>query len=56
MTVHRIYTEELDDDRSYWECDCGTSGSASTQKVDIASDKHIPEDDHRVDVNKPHHL
>jgi len=55
VTEHKIYTEELEDnpDRSYWECSCGAGGSASTFKVDIASDRHIKEGDSRIDTNRP---
>lgn len=56
MKVHRIYKEELDDnERAYWECDCGSSGSCMTFNVDIAADRHIDygAGDQRVDTNKP---
>lgn len=56
MTEHKIYTEEIEDsdgERSYWECSCGAGGSAATYKVDIASDRHIKEEDTRIDTNKP---
>jgi hypothetical protein len=51
-TEHRIYTEHVHD-RWYWECSCGRSGSSSAHRVDLASDRHIPEDEMRVDTNRP---
>jgi hypothetical protein len=41
--VVQIYDLPDDDERSYWECSCGRSGSAASWRVDIASDKHIVE-------------
>lgn len=35
--------EDVDNDRSYWNCDCGIGGSCPSYKVDIAAEKHIPE-------------
>lgn len=35
--------EDVDNDRSYWMCDCGRAGSCDSYKVDIAAEKHIPE-------------
>lgn len=57
MTIHhKIHTyEEDDDERCYWECSCGSSGSAPAWKVDLASDKHIKYDigETRSDISKP---
>jgi hypothetical protein len=55
MVEHKIYTEELEDNpnRSYWECSCGSSGSASSDRVDLASDKHLKDGDTRIDTNRP---
>lgn len=36
-------SEDVDNDRSYWECDCGMAGSSPSYKVDLAAEKHIPE-------------
>ena len=41
MTEHIIQMEEIDDERTHWECSCGRGGTAASWKVDIASDKHI---------------
>jgi len=49
MTEHIIQMEDIDDDRTAWECSCGRSGSAASWKVDVASDKHIREGEGRVD-------
>jgi hypothetical protein len=52
--IHKIYTEYDDDtDRAHWSCSCGAGGSASCDRVDLASDKHIVEGEHRIDTNKP---
>lgn len=41
---HIIETEDdVDNDRSYWQCDCGAAGSCATYKVDFAAEKHVPE-------------
>jgi hypothetical protein len=56
MTEHKIYTYPEDkDERCYWICSCGHSGSAAAWKADLASDKHIKYDegDGRTDTNKP---
>lgn len=39
----RIDMDDSDDDRYYWECDCGHSGSGSGGylKAELHSDKHI---------------
>lgn len=34
-------TEDPDNDRVYWTCDCGHGGSAASWTVDIAAEKHI---------------
>ena len=39
IEIHR----DGDTDRSYWECDCGAAGSAATDRVDIAAEKHVGE-------------
>lgn len=49
VTIHREDDAGLRETRAYWECSCGTSGSAAEHKVDEASDRHIPEGDQRVD-------
>jgi hypothetical protein len=43
VNAHVIEIYEDDDDRAYWECDCGRAGSGPSYKVDIAAEKHIPE-------------
>ena len=51
--THRIRTSDEDEDeRCHWECDCGTSGSAASWKVDLASDRHVDHErgDIRIDV------
>ncbi len=51
--THRIRTNYSNDDRHSWECSCGAGGSVSSDRdVDIASDKHIPEGDHRIDGHR----
>jgi hypothetical protein len=30
-----------DEGRSHWECDCGAAGSAPTERVEIAAEKHV---------------
>ena len=50
-TTHRVYTE-YEDERGYWECSCGHGGSASADRVELASDKHIPEGDRRIDTTR----
>lgn len=47
--VHRIHTE-YEGERGRWECSCGMAGSAPVENVDLASDRHIPDGDGRVDV------
>jgi hypothetical protein len=37
--------EDVDNDRAYWQCDCGHAGSASSDRVDLAAEKRIPEGD-----------
>jgi hypothetical protein len=54
-TEHRIHTEH-EGERAYWECSCGRGGSAEWDRVDLASDKHIPEGDRRVDTTRPFDL
>lgn len=55
VTEHRIHTrdDEEDEERSIWECSCGSGGSAATHRVDIASDQHIPAGDTRIDTSRP---
>jgi hypothetical protein len=36
-------SEDVDNDRTYWECSCGNGGSAASWKVDIAAEKHVAE-------------
>lgn len=51
MTVkerHAIEIEDADNDRAYWQCDCGMAGSAPGWRVDIAAEKHVPQDAHVV--------
>jgi hypothetical protein len=51
---HRIYTEfDVEPERAFWECSCGASGTAPNYTVDLASDRHIPKDEMRIDTNKP---
>jgi hypothetical protein len=50
QVVHRVRQWE-NDGRYEWECDCGIGGSTGDQlQTDLASDKHIPEEDMRIDV------
>ena len=49
MTEHIIQMEEIDDERTSWECSCGRGGSAASWKVDEASHKHIGAEDRRID-------
>ena len=53
MTEHRI-TVDSEEDRAYWECDCGRSGSCAEYRVDLKSDEHIDYDagDRRIDVSR----
>jgi len=52
--THKIYTEhDAEPERAFWECSCGASGTAPNYTVDLASDRHIPEGDMRVDTNRP---
>lgn len=55
--VHEIHTFSSDDPedfRQYWECSCGKGGSVGEfGDPDIAADKHIPEGESRINVNKP---
>lgn len=53
MITHKIYTHEIDENRSYWECSCGRSGTADSIGIDVVSDWHIPEGHRRVDTNRP---
>lgn len=39
---HVVEISDNDGERSYWECDCGSSGSAPSCNVDFAAEKHIP--------------
>lgn len=52
--VHRVFID-YDTVRSSWECSCGRSGSADSDRVDVASDKHIDYDagERRVDTSSP---
>jgi len=50
-TTHRIFTEDTGDERAYWQCSCGTGGSAASWKVDLASDRHIGPNDRRIDCS-----
>lgn len=49
---HKVY-QYSEDGRDYWECSCGSGGSASEGKGDLASDEHIQPGESRVDVNRP---
>lgn len=41
---HKIYIE-TEDERDYWECSCGRSGSTTEGRGDWAAEKHLqPED------------
>lgn len=50
---HRIYTEDDGSLRARWECSCGAAGSAPSERVDLASDKHVRDGESRVDTNRP---
>jgi len=45
MTADHIIemNEDIDNDRTYWECSCGHGGSAASWKVDVAAEKHVAE-------------
>jgi hypothetical protein len=45
MTADHVIemSEDVDNDRAYWECSCSSAGSASTWTVDVAAEKHIAE-------------
>lgn len=46
MEKHVIEITELEAGHSYWECDCGTSGSCPAEAdVGIAAERHIPQDE-----------
>lgn len=46
MENHIIEITETEGDRSYWECECGTSGSCPAEAdVGIAAERHIPQDE-----------
>ena len=49
MTEHVIQMQDIDDERTAWECSCGRGGSAASWDVDEASDRHIPEGEGRAD-------
>jgi hypothetical protein len=55
--THEVYTfasDDPEDTRQYFECSCGRGGSVDEfGDIDAHADKHIPEGEHRVDVNKP---
>lgn len=38
-----VMSEDVDNDRVYWECSCGHAGSAASWTVDLAAEKHIGE-------------
>jgi len=39
---HTIEITELNQGRSYWECDCGIAGSCPSYNVEIVAERHIP--------------
>jgi hypothetical protein len=51
-TEHKIYMY-TEGGRDYWECSCGMAGSCREGDGDLASDRHIGDDEMRIDVNKP---
>ena len=54
LADHRIHTDRDGiSSRARWECSCGAAGSAPSETVDLASDKHIREGESRVDTNRP---
>lgn len=42
---HIIEIIELEDERSYWSCDCGIAGSCATYKVELVAENHVPDDE-----------
>lgn len=36
-------SEDVDNDRAYWECSCGNGGSAASWKADVVAEKHVSE-------------
>lgn len=33
--------DDADNDRTYWTCACGAGGSAASDRVDIAAERHV---------------
>ena len=42
---HIIEIIELNEEYSYWSCDCGAAGSCPSPNVDVAAERHIPDDE-----------
>lgn len=45
MTADHVIEMQADNDRTYWTCECGMAGSASSDRVDVAAEKHIRNDE-----------
>lgn len=41
IKLHVIEIVDVDDDRAYWECTCGSGGSAPTEQLGLAAEKHV---------------
>ena len=41
-----------DDGRSHWECDCGVAGSAPTESIEIAAERHVDPDEMVTYLNR----
>lgn len=48
---HKVFMETVDG-RDYWECSCGSSGSAPEGNGDLASDRHIKPEESRADISQ----
>lgn len=48
---HKVFIE-TEDERDYWECSCGRSGSTTEGRGYLASDQHIKFGETRADTNR----
>ncbi len=44
MIIHEVRVQELADGQAHWECSCGRAGTCAEERVDLHSDRHIPQD------------
>jgi hypothetical protein len=42
---HFIEIIELDQEYSYWNCDCGIAGSCPSFNVEVVAERHIPDNE-----------